>query len=186
MTFSAPAHFYAADRALQIAMIRVASDEPGAFGELHRLLAPSLSRYLLRLTGNAARASDLLQVTFVKLYRCRARYRHDAPVQPWARAIAHRTFIDEVRSCRARPDQLSATGELPETPSSSPEPLDTPEHTLRVALDELPPLYRQAIALTKVTGLSVEEAAAELGTTPLAVRLRVHRGYSMLRERLSA
>jgi RNA polymerase sigma-70 factor (ECF subfamily) len=167
-------------------MIRVAKDETGAFVELYRLLAPSLSRYLLRLTRDAERASDLLQVSFVKLYRCRARYRHDAPVQPWARAIARRTFIDEVRSRRARPEQLSSTGDLPEASSPAPESLDTPEQTVRVALDELPELYRQAITLTKMSGLSVEEAAAELGTTPLAVRLRVHRGYTILRERLSA
>jgi RNA polymerase sigma factor (sigma-70 family) len=184
MASPAAACFRAADEALQTAMIRVASDAPEAFGELYRLLAPSLSRYLLRLTRNEERASDLLQVTFVKLYRCRARYRHDAPVQPWARAIARRTFIDDVRSRRARPDQLSTTGDLPEASSPAHESLDAPEYTVRVALDDLPELYRQAITLTKMTGLSVEEAAVELQTTPLAVRLRVHRGYTMLRERL--
>jgi RNA polymerase sigma-70 factor (ECF subfamily) len=48
----------------------------------------------------------------------------------------------------------------------------------------LPEAYREAIQLTKVSGLSMQEAAAVLGTTPTAVKLRVHRGYVALRKAL--
>jgi RNA polymerase sigma-70 factor (ECF subfamily) len=53
-----------------------------------------------------------------------------------------------------------------------------------VALDRLPETYREAIVLTKITGLSVAEAATVLGATETAVKLRVHRGYNQLRKEL--
>ena len=56
---------------------------------------------------------------------------------------------------------------------------------LEQALNKLPPAYAEAIQLTKVTGLSVAQAAEVLGTSKTAVKLRVHRGYTILREELS-
>jgi RNA polymerase sigma-70 factor (ECF subfamily) len=55
---------------------------------------------------------------------------------------------------------------------------------LEGALDALPEAYREAIQLTKVSGLSMAEAAEVLGTSETAVKLRVHRGYTQLRKEL--
>jgi RNA polymerase sigma-70 factor (ECF subfamily) len=55
---------------------------------------------------------------------------------------------------------------------------------LEMALQKLPESYREAIELTKITGLSIQEAATVLGTTETAVKLRVHRGYNQLRKEL--
>jgi RNA polymerase sigma-70 factor (ECF subfamily) len=52
------------------------------------------------------------------------------------------------------------------------------------AVDALPEAYREAIQLTKMSGLSIAEAASVLGTTETAVKLRVHRGYNLLRKEL--
>ncbi|TMB56972.1 MAG: hypothetical protein E6J60_05265 [Deltaproteobacteria bacterium] len=49
------------------------------------------------------------------------------------------------------------------------------------ALDRLPPTHREAIELVKLQGLSTEAAAARVGTTPGALRVRAHRAYSALR-----
>jgi RNA polymerase sigma-70 factor (ECF subfamily) len=55
---------------------------------------------------------------------------------------------------------------------------------LEQALDTLPEAYREAIQLTKISGLSIAEAAAVLGASETAVKLRVHRGYNLLRKEL--
>jgi RNA polymerase sigma-70 factor (ECF subfamily) len=55
---------------------------------------------------------------------------------------------------------------------------------LEMALQRLPESYREAIELTKITGLSIQEAAGVLGTTETAVKLRIHRGYNQLRKEL--
>jgi RNA polymerase sigma-70 factor, ECF subfamily len=154
-----------------------------AFRELHRRLAPKLYSHLLRLSRNPALAEDLLQVTFAKMHRARTTYLPGAKVMPWALVIARRTFLDECRGLAAQREVLGADGVLPERKSDQP----SPDHVadMRRALDRLPDHYRSAIQLTKLIGFSGEEAAGLLSTTQAAIKLRVHRGYAMLRNILT-
>jgi RNA polymerase sigma-70 factor, ECF subfamily len=156
-----------------------------AFDLLYQRAAPKLFGYLLRLTRNRAQAEDLLQVTFSKIHRARASYLQGAPFLPWASAIARRSFYDDVRWARARHEALSPDGQLPDRPAPAEAPPSDAQDALEQALGELPVKYREAIQLTKIVGLSLQEAAAVLATTPTAVKLRVHRGYLALRQALS-
>jgi RNA polymerase sigma-70 factor, ECF subfamily len=155
-----------------------------AFDDLYRRVAPKLLAYLLRLTQNRERAEDLLQVTFAKIHRARSSYLRGAPLLPWVLAIARRSFYDERRAAKSRTEDLSNDGTLPEPEQAEPGVPAELSDALERALAALPEAYREAITLTKVTGLSVGEAAEVLGTTKTAVKLRVHRGYNLLRERL--
>lgn len=158
--------------------------DPAAFDLLYRKISPQLLGYLIRLTRHRERAEDLLQVTFSKVHRARASYLPGAPVLPWVMAIARRSFYDELRAKKSRREELSHDGSLPEPkPAEEPVPADVSD-ALERALDALPDTYREAIQLTKITGLSMVEAASVLGTTPTAMKLRVHRGYRALRETL--
>jgi len=157
-----------------------------AFETLYRRLSPKLFGYLLRLTRRRDRAEDLVQTTFAKVHRARASYLPGSPVLPWLLAIGRRSFFDEHRRAKVRPEDLSYDGSLPE-PREETVGLGTDVvEALERALSSLPETYAEAIQLTKVTGLSVSEAADVLGTTKAAVKLRVHRGYLLLREQLEA
>ena len=165
-------------------MERYVDGEADAFEFLYRRVSANLMGYLLRLTRNRERAEDLLQITFSKIHRARGSYLRGAPVLPWILAIARRSFLDERRSAHVRTEDLSPDGSLPEQQNEAP-PLPTElSDALGVALDRLPETYREAIVLTKITGLSVAEAASVLGATETAVKLRVHRGYNQLRKEL--
>ena len=165
-------------------MERYVDGEADAFEYLYRRVSANLMGYLLRLTRNRERAEDLLQITFSKIHRARGSYLRGAPVLPWILAIARRSFLDERRSAHVRTEDLSPDGSLPEQQNEAP-PLPTElSDALEVALDRLPDTYREAIVLTKITGLSVAEAATVLGATETAVKLRVHRGYNQLRKEL--
>ncbi|HEX5098321.1 MAG TPA: RNA polymerase sigma factor [Polyangiaceae bacterium] len=165
-------------------MERYVGGDSDAFGELYRRVSPNLMGYLLRLTRNRERAEDLLQVTFSKLHRARESYLKGAPVLPWALAIARRSFLDERRAAKSRTEDLSADGTLPE-PAPVPEGVSNDvSDAIERALDGLPEAYREAIQLTKISGLSIAEAASVLGTSETAVKLRVHRGYNLLRKEL--
>lgn len=155
-----------------------------AFDEIYRRLSPKLLGYLLRLTRNRERAEDLLQVTFTKVHRARSSYLRGAPLTPWVIAIARRSFYDERRAAKVRTEDLSADGTLPEPRVENHELNNDVQVALEQAMDQMPVAYREAIELTKLTGLSVAEAAEVLGTTPTAVKLRVHRGYNVLRKAL--
>jgi RNA polymerase sigma factor (sigma-70 family) len=169
---------------LEELMERYVDGDTAAFEQLYRRVASKLLGYLLRLTRHRERAEDLLQITFAKVHRARASYLRGAPVLPWFIAIARRSFLDERRAAASRSEDLSHDGTLPE-PKTDGEGLGNDvSEALERALDALPETYREAIALTKLTGLSVAETAEILGTTPTAVKLRVHRGYVALREQL--
>ena len=171
-----------ADASLEALMEAYARGSKVAFDLLYQRIGSRLFGYLIRLTGERGRAEDLLQITFTKLHRARDSYLRGSPVLPWVFAIARRAFLDDRRHVRSRQEDLSYDGSLPEPPPEAP-PAELAD-VLELALARLPDHYREAIVLTKVTGMSVAEAAEVLGTTPSAVKLRVHRGYKELRQYL--
>lgn len=170
--------------ALEELMLAYVAGDALAFDQLYRRMAPQLFAYLIRLTRDRPRAEDLLQITFAKLHRARSSYLHGAPLLPWVLAIARRSFLDERRSAKSRNEDLSPDGSLPEPKRVEDNGAEDVAEAIDKALDRLPETYREAIQLTKIVGLSLIEAAEVLDTTPTAVKLRVHRGYTLLREQL--
>ena len=169
---------------LEDLMERYVDGDAASFDRLYQRAAPKLYGYILRLTRDRARAEDLLQVTFAKVHRARGSYLKGAPVLPWFIAIARRSFLDERRSAKVRTEDLSHDGTLPEPRGEDDGLGNDVAEALERALDALPEAYREAIVLTKITGLSLAEASEVLGATPTALKLRVHRGYVQLREKL--
>jgi RNA polymerase sigma-70 factor (ECF subfamily) len=167
-------------------MMRYVAGDLAAFEDLYRLASPRLFGYLLRLTRHRERAEDLVQITFSKVHRARQSYLAGAPLLPWMLAIARRSFLDERRRHKVRPEDLTKDGSVPEPTPRIHSSGDDLADTVEQALQKLPETYAEAIQLTKITGLSMAEAAEVLGTTATAVKLRVHRGYNILRKELEA
>lgn len=165
-------------------MERYVDGDGDAFEQLFHQVAPKLYSYLLRLTRDRERAEDLVQVTFAKVHRARDSYLRGAPVVPWVLAIARRSFFDERRRAKARHEDLTFDGVVPEPKQQNDQVPNDVAESLEQALARLPDSYREAIELTKFTGLSMAETAQVLGTTETAVKLRVHRGYNQLRAEL--
>ena len=173
-----------ADSTLEELMQSYIDGDPVAFDDLYRRVSRALYSYLLRLTRDRPRAEDLLQVTFIKVHRARSSYIAGAPLMPWLLAIARRSFLDERRMKKSRYEDLSHDGKVPERFEPQETMNDDVSNELALALEDLPENYREAIQLTKITGLSLTEAADVLDTTPTAVKLRVHRGYNLMREKI--
>jgi len=68
-----------ADRETEL-MLRVKAGDRAAFEELYRLYEKPLTNYLYRLSGNRARAEDLLQDTFLRLWKAAPTYEPSAKV----------------------------------------------------------------------------------------------------------
>lgn len=175
----------AADSA-EALMCRYVEGDLVAFEEIYRHLSPRLFGYLMRLTRNRERAEDLVQITFSKVHRARDSYIPGASLLPWVLAIARRSFFDELRRAKVRPEDLTGDGVLPEPRDDEAPVGNDVAEALERSIGELPRSYAEAIQLTKITGLSVAEAAEVLGTTHTAVKLRVHRGYNILRKQLES
>jgi RNA polymerase sigma-70 factor (ECF subfamily) len=170
-----------------VAMARYAGGDDAAFADVYDLLAPRLLRYLIRQTRNEAQAEDLVQKTLLRMHRARGRFLPGAAVLPWAMAIARRLLIDDLRS-RKEERQARSLDDEPhvDPPDRGPSAADlvaASELAGRIEreLARLPTAQREAFELVKREELSLAEAAAVLGTTVTAVKLRAHRAYQALR-----
>jgi RNA polymerase sigma-70 factor, ECF subfamily len=175
--------------AANAAMGRYASGDDAAFAILYDNLAPRLHVYLVRQTRDQSRADDLLQQTLLHMHRARGRFTPGAEVLPWAFAIARRLLIDSLR--RTKYEVLgdgdeSGRGEPAGDIRGADDLLDSKRLAQAVEreLAKMPEPHRVAFELIKKDGLSVKEAAAVLGTTATAVKLRAHRAYVALRAAL--
>jgi RNA polymerase sigma-70 factor, ECF subfamily len=174
------------DVTLEELMEQYVAGSASAFNELYHRTAPQLFGLLLRLTQNRHQAEDLLQVTYAKVHRARKSYFLGAPVLPWMLAIARRSFYDERRAAHSKHEHLTRDGAVPDAELRDAGRASDVAEAVERALDAIPVNYREAIQLTKVTGLTIKEAAEVLDTSPVAVKLRVHRGYVLLRRCLEA
>jgi RNA polymerase sigma-70 factor (ECF subfamily) len=175
--------------ALNAAMDRYADGDDDAFGEVYDHLAPRLLSFFIRQVQDRARAEDLVQQTLLQMHGARRNYAQGSNVLPWAFAIARHVLIDARR--RSSREVLFDTAEdnaaaldRNVTRDSSPEDIAaTREMAERVSreLDRLPEGQRTAYDLVRREGLSIVDAAEVLGTTPTAIKLRVHRAYEALR-----
>jgi RNA polymerase sigma-70 factor (ECF subfamily) len=178
------------ESALNEAMDRYACGDAGAFAGLHRALYPRLYAFLTRMTGSTTLADDLVQETFLRMHRARATFARGNAVLPWAYAIARNVHLDHGRSARLR-----RTERLPSDPGA--EPVDPAAddaesaaiaaqaaRTVERVLARIPSAQREAFILIRYEGLSVQDAAAILGATPTAVKLRAFRAYEALRAEL--
>jgi RNA polymerase sigma-70 factor (ECF subfamily) len=170
-------------------MDRYADGEDAAFAEVYDLLAPRLLGYFTRQLGDHARAEDLVQQTLLQMHAARRNYVTGSDVLPWAFAIGRNALIDgRRRTCRevlfqTAEDDANALDRHVER-TSSPDDLASASQIASLVqerIDQLPETQRAAYNLVRGEGLSVSETAEILGTTPTAVKLRVHRVYEVLR-----
>jgi RNA polymerase sigma-70 factor (ECF subfamily) len=178
-------------QAANAAMDRYAAGDDAAFAQLYDVLAPRLHQFLLRQCRDPHRADDLLQQSLLHIHRARGRFTPGADVFPWAYAIARRLFIDSIRRGRHEVVADTGGGDPAYEPAGQGPPADEQLHAKRTAhavareLAKIPEPHRVAFELVKTEGLSMREAAAVLGTTVTAVKLRAHRAYVALRAALT-
>lgn len=154
----------------------------------------------LQLTRNATEAEDLMQETYLKAWRGFDSYTPGRPFLNWLLRIMQRAYLDSKRRDNPirRADSLNsmispADGEVQEIPvaddsMTAEEAMIRDEFNaeLKLALAELPEVYRTAIILCDLEELSYGEIAERQKTTIGTVRSRIHRGRKLLRDIIQA
>ncbi|WP_175411068.1 sigma-70 family RNA polymerase sigma factor [Streptomyces sp. TRM64462] len=142
--------------------------------ELQREHGPALLSFLQSLTyGDQQRAEDLLQETLVRAWQHPEAF--EAPyesMRPWLFTVGRRLAIDARRSRMARPTEIG-DGVL----ATTPDPADATESAVaaldvRAAVRELSPQHRDVLERIYFDGLTVNEAAEELGIPAGTVKSR--------------
>ncbi len=159
-----------------------------AFEELVRRHKASIYRFVRRYIGQGDDAYDVLQDCFVATWSGLARFDASRPFLPWLRVIALNKCRDFARRQKVRRLVLKAfaleTGtEREDAAPPSPDMEDAEDERLRrldEAVSRLGPFYKEPLLLTIVSGLSHQEAAALLKTTPKAIEMRLYRARKQL------
>ena len=139
-------------------------------------IAPSLSAFLRR-RAPAGDIEDVYQEVLLAVHRARHTYDARRPFEPWLFAIARFVAVSYFRrQARVRREVPVAT--VPEQAIGDEGPS---RRQIAEALRGLSPTEREAIRLLQIEGLSFEEAAARMATTPGAAKVRGHRAYKALR-----
>jgi RNA polymerase sigma-70 factor (ECF subfamily) len=169
------------------------------FQAIHDSYRPRICRYLARLVGQDE-AEDLTQEVFVRVSRALPDFRGEAKISTWIYRIATNVATDRLRSRsfkETRRDKASPPGEgsdqdvdaLPEEKTPSLErQMEREEMSSCVQdyINALPENYRAVVFLSEIEGLTNQEIAEILGLTLDAVKIRLHRGRTKLREKLEA
>jgi RNA polymerase sigma-70 factor (ECF subfamily) len=142
------------------------------------------------MCGSDSNASDLVQETLLRMHRARGTFAVGGAVVPWAYAIARNVALDHARASRLRKTERLPSDPGPEMVDRSggdAEAMAMASQAARIVeevLAGLPPSQRDAFILIRYEGLSMADAAAVLGATPTAVKLRAFRAYEALRAAL--
>ncbi len=176
-----------------------------ALFERHRR---EVQAHCYRMVGSFEDSEDLVQETFERAWRARARFRREGrwSFRAWLYRIATNACLDYVarRSPRVLPVDVAPAadpdGNVPPISAEArwlepyPDRLVDPHEaavareTLEIgfvaAIQHLPPRQRAALVLRDVAGFSARETAGLLGTSVPAVNSALQRARARLRERL--
>jgi len=175
------------------------SGDAAAFDTLVLRYTNDIYALLYRLTEDAEEASDLTQETFLQTLKAIKNFRGEADLKTWLFRIAinesRNRFRWWTRRKREKTDSLDAPIGESQTPvhetmsGSSANPEETilqreREKVLTKALRDLPVIFREAVVLCDIEGLSYEQIAAALEINIGTVKSRIARGREELRRKL--
>ena len=158
-------------------MAAARTGDEDAFAQLYRMFGRAVHGTLLARVA-ADDAPDLVQEVFLRAWSRLRDLRDDSAFGPWICAIARRHAATHYRHRRTFAPLPAGLAVSEQTHAHA------EAHAALAAIQQLPEAYRETLALRLVEGLSGPEIAAVTGLTPESVRVNLHRGFVLLRERL--
>ncbi len=175
-------------------MARVVAGDTQAFGDLVERYKDPLVGYLSRLTADRARAEDLAQEAFLRLFRAADRYQEQGNFAGYLyRTATNLLRSEERRSRRWRwissclPVLATWAPDGDRSDSRSDQALFSQElrGQLRLAISRLPLAWRTALVLHDVEGRPLKEVAELLDSREGTIKSRLFRARARLRAELS-
>jgi RNA polymerase sigma-70 factor, ECF subfamily len=179
---------------------KAAAGDASAFEMIVGRYQGRVFRLACRLTTDTD-APDVLQETFLQVYRHLPSFRGDSQFGTWLYRITINTALMHRRALARRPTEslemflprFDSDGQHASTPaelqvvSHADEMLDRQflAEKAHAVLARLPDLYRDAFVLRDLEEMTTADVARTLGVEPATVRQRVHRARLMLRGYLS-
>ena len=180
---------------------RLRGGDVTAMPELQTICGSRIYQLAFRYMKNREDAEEITQDVLLRVFRKIDGFRGDAALSSWIYRITFNTAMSRLRTLKHRrpaevPHETVSQTDLAD-PGTQREVADwsdladdrlmrTEMRTRLVsALSALPDIYRAAVLLRDVQGLSTEEASGLLGVKPQTLKSRLHRGRLILREQLA-
>jgi len=178
---------------------RVRAGDTALYEIIMRRYNQRLYRVTYAILRDGAEAEDVIQDAYVRAYQHLDQFAGYAPFSTWLTRIAVHEALRRLQ-LRKRSQQFEEVEHDEESfmsvsettvPETSPDPEQRASNAelgqlLEQAVLDLPEQYRTVIMLRDVEELSTAETAAALDLTEQNVKVRLHRGRSMMRDRLFA
>lgn len=166
-----------------------------AFAALVRQQAGRMLATARRLLRSDQDAEDAVQEAFVSAARAIDGFAGGSKVSTWLHRIVINACLMKLRSRRRKPEedieqylprfledghQVESSAAWNESAETALQRAETC-NIVRAAIARLPESYRVVLTLRDIEELTTDEVAQMLGTTPNAVKIRLHRGRQALR-----
>ena len=162
-------------------MVQVASGSPTAFSDLVHRHQKNLLNFFTRL-GVYNDAEDMVQETFVRVYRSREKYRPTAKFTTFLYVLARHVWADRGRQHMRRERLQDSLQTDAEVLRGGPAPRRGRKMDIEAALDSLSPKLREVIVLNVYQGLRYQEVADVLGIPLGTVKSRISLALQELRK----
>ena len=154
---------------------RICAGDREAFGELYKKFAPMVHGIILARVPRDE-VPDIVQNVFLIAYKSLHTLRDRNAVGAWLVMVARNQSNEFYRKTKP-------TEELPEEISHNDSP-HTQAHEILAAIRALPDAYKETLVLRLVEGMTGPEIAEQTGLTHQSVRVNLHRGMKLLRQKL--
>ena len=174
------------------------SGQKSLFHDLVKKYEQRLYNFGLRMCNETRDAEDMVQETFLNVYRYLPDFRYEASFKNWLYRIASSACIKKKRKSKFAPQkEISLEDFIPEDkenipdslPSWASKPLDKVlndelSENIRKAILSLPEKYRVVLVLRDIEGFDTKETAQILNIKPTSVKVRLHRARLFVKEKL--
>ena len=148
-----------------------------AFAELYQRFARMVHGVVLARIARTE-VDDVVQDVFMAAFERLGELREPAAFAGWLAAIARHKAVDHGR-------RLVPVHPVVDTPAPSSAHAQAEAHAILAVIRSLPEAYSETLVLRLVEGMTGDEIAERTGLTPGSVRVNLHRGMKLLREKLS-
>jgi RNA polymerase sigma-70 factor (ECF subfamily) len=177
----------------EVLIARFQDGDVQAFDTLVRRYKDQLLNYVYRFVGNRNDAEDLVQETFLRVYKNKHYYKEIAKFSTWVYTIAGNLAKTELRR-RKRRKIFSVSNfvneerdyDIPDLAKNPESEVDgsLKDDIIQKAIEKLPGKFKEVILLRDVQGFAYEEISQILSIPLGTVKSRVNRGRLKLQEDL--
>jgi RNA polymerase sigma-70 factor (family 1) len=154
------------------------------FQTVYGLYNQKLYAYVLKKTGSAFMAEEVVQLTFIRLWEKKENLSSEHSLSAQIFRIGGTILIDQLRKDAVGKKHLSVV----ENDYALRNEVDQPEmlHALEQAIEQMAPIRKKVFKLSKIEGYSYKEIAEMLSISPKTVENHISQALKQLRAAFSS